>query len=76
MHRPTPKPKEGLRKASHVIIYCWLRWTAWHDEAVALFVGNTAASTQVLAILTLLPTHGTALHDTTQCLDANIHFNN
>lgn len=76
MHRHTPNPKEGLRRPFHVIIYCWLCWTAWHDEAVALFVCNMAAGTQILAILTLLPTNGTALHNTTQCLDANLHFYN
>lgn len=71
-----PQSKRGMRKALHVIIYCWLHWTAWYDEAVVLFVPNMAAGTQVLAILTLLPTNGTALHDITQCLDANIDFYN
>lgn len=40
VHQHTPNPKEGMRKAFHVLIYSGLFWIAWHDEAVALFVQN------------------------------------
>lgn len=76
VHRPSLNPKKGLRKTFDIIIYCWFHWTAWRDEAAALFVGSTDAGTHVLAILMLLPTDGTALHNTTQCLDANLYFYN